>query len=101
MALYEVAMLAEKIREKIALATNFTSFDLEKISREFAHQEMLNINVSHYLPKFFSNQSMLFSTLLSFSMISFNLLTPIKRRFIKHLLGRVGNMPQLLLEAKV
>lgn len=97
LALYEVAVLVENIMEKAALSRPLSIHDLEKMSAQIENQKAASIGLSHRLTQLFGSQSVLLGALLSLSMVGFNLLPPIKKRFIKTMLGKTGRVPRLLM----
>lgn len=97
LALYEVAALAEGIMEKAAKHASFTALDLENISAQTLKQQAMSIGVSHRLSHFFANNSRLLGLAVQLGMISLDISTPIKRKFIAGMMGRKGRVPSLLL----
>lgn len=97
LALYEVAALAEKIIEKTTQREPLTALDLENISAQTLKQQAMSIGVSHRLPGFFTNQSTLMGLAVQVGMMGLDIATPIKKRFIKSMMGRTGRVPSLLL----
>jgi 2-octaprenyl-6-methoxyphenol hydroxylase len=88
LALFEVAVLAEALRE--------TPIDLESVEKRICAQEKKSVNVSHQLTRMFSPASKL-AGLWQVGMIGLDMALPLKRSFIERLIGRSGNVPDLLL----
>jgi 2-octaprenyl-6-methoxyphenol hydroxylase len=99
LALYEVAELVDRIMEKLTKQERFSAADLPPINALTRKQQAISIGVSHKLVSLFSKPSPLVSMALQFSMLGFDLLTPIKKKFIQRLTGQYGNVPRLLLSA--
>lgn len=97
LALFEVATLVEGILQKVANHEAFTAADLHTISENVQKQQEKSIGLSHRLTQLFSHESALVSIGLQLGMVAFDVATPIKRRFIEGIMGRVGHVPSLLL----
>lgn len=93
LALYEVAMLAEYISEKST--THISTIDLQQISDLIYKQQRFSMTFSHRLANL--QTSSIINNYSQLGMIFLDLVMPIKRYFIKHVLGRSGRVPQLLL----
>lgn len=100
LALYEVAMLTESIMEKVMTHSTFSAQDLQQMSEKMQKQQTLSMNLSHFLTQLFSSKSSLLANVLPFGMLGFDILTPIKKRFIEKMLGRTGRVPRLLLSTQ-
>lgn len=92
LALSEIAMLAQCF------------IDNEKqpnLSSYIAWQQKLTTNstrLSHQLPSLFSHDFTLVNIARQLGMVGLNLCPPLKRRFAQHAMGKIGNLPRLLLE---
>lgn len=100
LALYEVASFVQSINEKLSAHAELSTADLLAIGTQIKKQQAISINLSHRLPRLFSNQSIFTSLLLSLGMVCFNLLTPVKKNFIQRLMGNASHMPHLLYESQ-
>jgi len=99
LALYEVAAIAEGILTKLAKHQNVSALDLQQISDNTQKQRSLSLNVSHHLAQLFSAESILISFVLQMGMLGLDIATPIKTKFIRGIMGRLGSVPRLLLNA--
>lgn len=99
LAIYEVAALAESILEKTAKKRMCSTLDLQRVNEKIQKQQATSIGLSHHLSTIFTHHSRWMSLLLPFAMIGFDVATPLKKKFIKGLLGRTGRVPRLLLSA--
>jgi 2-octaprenyl-6-methoxyphenol hydroxylase len=90
LALYEAAALVKIIREKLSRQTAFTAADLLRVNEETQKHQAKTIGVSHRLARLFSSDSVLMNIALQAGMIGFDLATPVKKRFIKGILGKVA-----------
>jgi 2-octaprenyl-6-methoxyphenol hydroxylase len=81
LALCEVAALVEGIIRKD---------DLSCISAKTKKQQAISIGVSHRLPVYFAKQSILFNMGLQMAMMALDVASPIKRRFIRAMMGKTG-----------
>lgn len=97
LALYEVALLAESILEKVKLKRVFNGVDLQEISDQTQKQQAVSIGVSHRLSSLFSSELPLMGLATQLGMIGLDVVTPVKKRFIRGMLGRTGRVPSLLL----
>lgn len=88
LALYEVAALVQGIIDKT---------DLTKVIESVQKQQTTSINVSHYLPQVFSQETKWLNLFSSVGMVGFDLATPLKKRFMTSMMGRAGTVPPLLL----
>ncbi len=98
LSLYEVAALAEGILAKIRRHETFTAIDLQQISKQTQKQRATSIAISHRLSRIFSRDSFLLNILLQCGMVSLDVMTPLKKRFIEGMIGRTGSVPRLLLK---
>ncbi|TAK78144.1 MAG: hypothetical protein EPO11_01665 [Gammaproteobacteria bacterium] len=90
LALYEVAALVESIKEK---------GNLQQALLQTQKQQAKSIDLSHRLSQLFSRPSLLTSLMLPLGMLGLDLITPIKVKCLKDLMGRAGRVPPLLLSA--
>lgn len=96
LALYEVALVAEKIKEELLAQRKPSIKALEKIIAPMEKQQGISMTVSSRLPHVFANKGLL-AFLRPFAMLSLDLAVPIKRQFINRLMGKAGCVPSLLL----
>ncbi|MBV9576158.1 MAG: FAD-dependent monooxygenase [Gammaproteobacteria bacterium] len=99
LAIYEVALLVEGLKEKILSQQAFTARDLQQISERAQKQQAISMGLSHRLSRAFTSHSVFFSMALQMGMIGLDILTPVKKLFIKKIMGKIGNVPHLLLDA--
>ena len=97
LALYEVAALAEGMETALARQEKISASLLQKIMERTREQQSRSMGVSHRLPHYFSKQSFLLSFMTQLGMVGFDIATPLKRKFINGMMGRVGQVPRLLL----
>jgi 2-octaprenyl-6-methoxyphenol hydroxylase len=97
LALYEVAILAEGIMQKIARNEIFTPADLQGIQDQIQKHQSASIGVSHRLSRLFSIDSALAGAAVQLGMIGLDIAKPVKKRFIDGMTGRAGRVPRLLL----
>jgi 2-octaprenyl-6-methoxyphenol hydroxylase len=89
LALSEIAMLAESLSEQS---------NLQKFFDWQSQQESASTQLSHQLPALFTKKFFLASFARQLAMIGLDICPPIKRRFANKAIGRIGNLPQLLLD---
>jgi len=96
LALYEVAILVDMIK---ALQTKqaFLELDLEKMTKHIQHQQTVSLGFSHRLSNLFSHDSFMVNSILQLGMMGLDVVSPIKKQFVKKMLFQKGTMPQLLL----
>lgn len=99
LALYEVATLVEGIMEKSKQEKKISMHDLEKIHAQTEHQQAKSIGLSHRLTRVFAKKSFLMGPLLSLSMMGLNSFPPLKKYFLKQMMGKTGRVPRLLMNA--
>ncbi|OGT61802.1 MAG: hypothetical protein A3F14_07085 [Gammaproteobacteria bacterium RIFCSPHIGHO2_12_FULL_43_28] len=97
LALYEVAVLVEGLQTKLTEAKTISMADLHAMSKAIESQQAISIGVSHRLSQLLTEPSFLISSLLPIGMIGFDILSPVKKKFIEKMLGRAGRVPRLLL----
>lgn len=93
LALFEVAILAEYIEQRVNANQQLTAVDLVAINQQLVKQQKLSIQLSHHLAQ---NK---YPSFYQLGMIFMDIAKPIKTNFINRLLGRVGSVPSLLLDA--
>lgn len=86
LALYEVAMLAEGIMEKVQRKEVFNADDLQKISAQTQKQQAVSIGVSHRLSRLFSGDLPMAGLAAQLGMMGLDVATPVKKRFIQGML---------------
>ncbi len=97
LALYDVAVLVEKIQEKLRNNENFLAKDLQLVSDNIQSRQASIIKTSHRLTRLFSSSGTTLGFILPLGMSSLNVITPIKKRFINMMTGRLGQVPNLLI----
>ncbi len=97
LAIYEVALLVESIKEKVATHQSFSTADLQAISDRLQQQQAISIGVSKRLSHIFSHDSLLWGMALQIGMLGLDVVTPVKKYFMNKMMGRVGRVPRLLL----
>lgn len=90
LAIYEVAILAEGIMDKLTRQEPITAIDLETMNAQTEKQQSTSIGVSHRLSQIFASESSLMGLATQVGMVSFNLATPLKRNLFKTCLDAVG-----------
>lgn len=96
LAIYEVALVVEKIKTALAAKSVLTMEMLTTINAQIDKQQSVSIAVSDRLPRIFQDQGLL-SVARSLAMLSLDVALPIKREFINHMMGKAGRVPSLLL----
>lgn len=95
LALYEVAlfvdMLIQKGKQKL------TMLDLTKMNEQIKSHQARSIGLSHRLSTLFAAKSRRLHSILQFGMLGLDLFPPIKKRFIKEVMGTRKYVPPLLL----
>lgn len=99
LAIYEVALLADGIKAKRMAKQPFNAVDLQQISEQAEKQQAISMGLSHRLSRAFSHHSLLFTLALQIGMMGFDMMPPVKKLFIKKMMGKTGSVPRLLLEA--
>lgn len=97
LALYEAAVLVEGISTKRHGGHPVSAADLHDMLLQSRQQLTVSVNVSHWLTRIFSSNSLPANLLLSLGMAGFNATTPIKTKFMKMMTGRSGRVPTLLM----
>jgi len=98
LALYEVAVLVERMMDKLNRCESVSAADLQTMLEQSRTQQFVSVSVSHWLSKIFANQSLPANILLSLGMTGFNALTPVKKKFMSMMTGRSGRVPSLLMK---
>lgn len=93
LALYEVAVLAEKISSN----PFFSVADLQHVSDAIHARQSSIVGASHRMTQLFSHSSLCINMLMPLGMTALNIATPIKKKFINMMAGRAGSVPHLLL----
>jgi 2-octaprenyl-6-methoxyphenol hydroxylase len=97
LALYEAAVLAEGMLAKSRNQERLTTANLAQLLQKSRKQQTVSVKVSHWLTRIFSSQNTIANCLISAGMLSFNLITPVKTRFMNLMTGRSGRVPSLLI----
>jgi 2-octaprenyl-6-methoxyphenol hydroxylase len=98
LALYEVAVLVERMTDKLNRSESVTAADLEAMLQQSRNQLLVSVGVSHWLSRIFANNSVPANLLLSLGMTGFNAFTPAKKKFMGLMTGRSGRVPSLLMK---
>lgn len=98
LALYEVAVMVEVIMARIKKQEVITTDDLEIINLRTQKRQANSIGISHRLAQVSSSDSLLLSFIIQLGMFGLELATPIKKKFLKRMMGRIGHAPSLLLD---
>jgi 2-octaprenyl-6-methoxyphenol hydroxylase len=98
LALYETAVLVDGIRERIKLGEAIHAADLLAMSDVLQTQQSISMGVSHRLSQWFGTSSVLKQMALQWGMVGFDLITPLKRKFMSAMLARSQHVPRLLLD---
>ena len=93
LALYEVAALAESLQNTQSTAENYKN---HRAHRETANREHRSVAPFAAL---FAHPSLLTSLVTQFGMTTMDALSPLKKIFINHMMGKTGAVPRLLLGA--
>jgi len=89
LALYEVATLVQGIKDKT---------DLQTIWMKTQKRQAGSIGVSHRLSQLFMDDSLAKNLAAQIGMLGLDIATPIKKKFLQGMLGRTGQVPDLLLK---
>lgn len=98
-ALFEVAIFAEHLMNKIKRQELLSVDDLKQIDTQISNQITSRLKFSNRLTQLFSNNSILKNGAITLGMLGLDTIAPIKKRFIQELLGINGPVPDLLLSA--
>ncbi|HVE44516.1 MAG TPA: FAD-dependent monooxygenase [Gammaproteobacteria bacterium] len=96
LAIFEVALFAESLLNKIKKGDTFTYADLAGLAAKMEHHQSHILEMSHKLAVFFGKKSWK-HVAVSAGMVGFDMLPPLKRKFMSAMLGRAGAVPSLLL----
>lgn len=88
LALYEVATLVQGIKDKT---------DLQTIWKKTQKRQAGSIGVSHRLSQLFMDDSLAKNLVAQVGMLGLDIASPIKKKFLQGMLGRSGEIPDLLL----
>lgn len=99
LAMYEAAVLIDSIVKAVAEEKKISIEDLQKVNAEIQQQQDISIRVSHQLADRFSGQKSLVSKFLPLGLLGFDLAAPVRRQFVKKIMGRSGRVPRLLMDA--
>lgn len=91
LALYEVATLVARMKQKQKTNQLLTPEDLQDVVRQTQKQIQTSRMTSHHLAEFFMPSSSFMSIFTQLGMLGFDMLTPIKRQFMTRLLGKKNN----------
>jgi 2-octaprenyl-6-methoxyphenol hydroxylase len=97
LALFEVAMLAEKIKENAHQKGVLTEDELKSIAADFFQQQNLTIQVTNTFARFFTSESAIMHNLLQIGMIGLDNIPLVKKSFIHSMMGRMHRTPRLFL----
>ncbi len=97
LAIHETAMLAEYIQERLAEKKTLSAIDLQSFHAKTLRRQAVSMGVSHRLSQLFSSESMLAELAAQIGMLSLDLLAPVKKRFVREMLGKTGDVPRLLI----
>lgn len=100
LAIYEVAILVEAIQNKLKPQKTFSFSDLKAIKQIMQSQESTSVGLSHRLPQLFSDKNKLQSIMLQIGMVGLNMVTPLKKQFMKQVMGLSKTIPRLLMSAE-
>lgn len=98
LALFEAATLIDGITARLDNCQTVTCSDLYAMLQQARQQQNVSMNVSHWLTQLFSRDTLPVNCLLSLGMTGFDLLPPLKRKFIGLMTGRAGRVPSLLMK---
>lgn len=99
LALYETAVLVDGIKAKLKQGQSIQANDLLAMSDRLQMQQSISSGVSHRLSQWFGTSSVLKQAALQWGMVGFDLITPLKRKFMSAMLARSQQVPSLLLES--
>lgn len=96
LALYEVALLAEKIMDNPTHSPLLSPQALESLGHLMKQQQKISIGLSHRLAGIFSSPSQLLGTGLQLGMLALDHTPVLKRKFITRVMGKEKHIPRLL-----
>ncbi len=97
LAVYEAAMLAEAILKAVKSSKFVTQTDLQMVYDAIRQQQSASISISHQLAVNVSAQTGVIRKLLPYGLTGFDLAMPLRRQFIRKIMGRTGRVPRLLM----
>ena len=101
LAIYEVAVLVENLLNKKHSLSPLTAETLKEVQDKTYHQASISMGLSHHLSNLFSSPFPLQNMILPVGMMGLDRVSPLKKHFIKRLIGRAGRVPKLLLSMEV
>lgn len=97
LAIYEVAVLVEGILEKLSSTDQLHPKDLTVIHKNILKQQTKIVRFSHQLATLLAAKSPFLSFALQLGMVGMNACLPVKKYFLKQMMGRSECVPRLLL----
>lgn len=97
LALYEVAVLVETLLNVKKAGRAVAAVDLQAAYATIKQQQSMSITVSHQLATRFSVEKSAIRKLVPFGLLGFDLMTPLRQRFVRKMMGRSGRVPRLLM----
>lgn len=97
LAIYEVAVLTEAIEEHFKQQLPLSTLNLEKIAEKIQKQQQFALNISHHVSR--SQRLPLIGHFLQLGLVACNIVNPLKKQFLRNMLGQTGTVPRLLLRA--
>lgn len=97
LALFEIALLAEAILNKVEKQERFTGRDLDTFQTLMRKQQSVSIAISHYLSRVFSINSSFLPNIMPFALMGLDNFPYLKRRFINSMMGSAARVPRLFL----
>lgn len=101
LAVYEAAVLVDSIVNAVDAGRQISKDDLQAVSADIQRQQNISVQVSHQLADRFSGQKSIISKLLPLGLIGFDLMAPVRRQFVRKIMGRSGRVPRLLMDATI
>jgi len=98
LALHEAAVMIECIAELLSENKKVTATALSSMTRRVYQQKAVSVNVSHRLSTLFLNQSTFASICTQLGMSAFDIVSPLKKKFVEAMMGKAGRVPKLLME---
>lgn len=99
LAMYEAAVLLESLIVAADAGKKMSALDLQAVSADIQQQQGISVQVSHQLAEHFSGQKSIISKFLPLGLIGFDLAAPVRRQFVRKIMGRSGRVPRLLMDA--
>lgn len=88
LALFEVGLIVEAIQKHVKQKESLNSLDLTAISEQLKPFEKRSVNFSHLLSQLFLTKSVLRKKALQLGMMGLNYGAPLKKQFIKQMIGK-------------